>query len=433
VGLTDLINSISNVSNPYGAPSQGLWNLQRGIFQQLTNGNVQRSVVFFFEKKGAPASAGQIPENIQSNTAVDQINDTGGRRLAVYEYPYRDGQEVADLGRKGETFTVNIKFWGLQYKERFDNFMDNVAKYSGDAQIIHPVRGVFPVKFRDWDFIHRYDESNAITIKATFIEDNSVQLQNLNGDKQNTSKPTSVDQAIRNGLSKLSQYQSAINSAISDATAILLLPKAIQNSMALKLKSITDAIAGLQAQYAATFSHSAVTNKANAQAAQAGVTVLNLNSGTVSNAGTTTTSKLPPVMQVGYDPVASALLQAQVSTFVNASQVTTQQAIFSANSIRSSISAAISDAESNLGVYSFDTIFNYRQMAVMVQDLTEACVSQAQTQVISYTPTIPMSLRQIAFANNLAPERQNDIEALNPFLPSVNRVEAGTTVLVPAS
>jgi prophage DNA circulation protein len=433
MALNDIINSISNISNPYGAPSKGTWNLQRCIFQQLSNGNVQKSVVLFFEQRGAAASSGQIAENIQSITALDQVADAGGRRLAIYEYPYQDGQELSDMGRKGEVFTFNLKFWGLQYQERFNDFIENVTKYSGDAQIIHPVRGVFPVKFQNWDFVHRFDEWNAVTIKAVFMEDNSVQLQSLNGTAQTTAKSTSIDQSIRNSLSKLTQYQSAVQSALFDATAILLLPKAIQNALSQRLTSITNAVAGFQAQLAATFSNNATINTLGAQAASAGVSLINLSSGTVPNAGSTTTSNLPPVLQVGYDPATTALIQSQLSSFLNANQITTQQAVFSANQQRAAISVAIAEAEANLGIYSFDVVFNYRQIAVMIQDVTETCISQAVTQIISYTPIIPMSLRQIAFANGLAPDRQNDIEALNPSLPSVNRVEAGTTVLVPAS
>lgn len=433
MAFTDILNALSNISNPYGAPSKGTWNLQRCIFQQLTNGNVQKSTVLFFEKRGAPASPGQITENIQSLTALDTVNDVGGRRLAVYEYPYRDGQEIADLGKKGETFTLNLKFWGLQYQERYNDFLKNVANYSGDAQIIHPVRGVFPVKFSEWDFVHRHDEWNSVTIKAVFKEDNSVHLQTLNGTTQNTKTSTSIDQSIRNGLSKLTTYQSAIQSALSDATAILLLPKAIQNSLKQRLASITGAIAAFQAQLAATFSSNSTVNTVNAQASQAGVTVLGLNSGTQANTGISTSSSLPPVMQVGFDPTTSALIQANLSSFVNANQVTESQAVYSANQIRSSISTAIAEAEANLGVQAFTTIFNYRQLAVMVQDITEACVSSAKTQVITYRPLVAMSLRQIAFANGLSPDRQNDIANLNPGLPSINRVEAGTAILVPAS
>lgn len=440
-----LVNSISNLSNPFGPVSAAKWNIQRCLFQQLqgnkfgTNAATLKSVVMFYEVNGAKAASGQIAENYQSKTALEQIEDKGGRRLAIYEYPYQDGQAVADLGRKGEEFSLNLKFWGLQYQTRFQDFVENVAKYNGPGQIIHPIRGVFPVKFKEWDFIHKHDEWNSVTIKAIFIEDNSLILQQQNKGGSQQKPSVSIDQSIRNALSTLSTVRAAISSAISDVTALLRLPGAIKNAFQLTAKSLTDQIAGLQAQFAATFSTNAQLNQVNAQAAAVGSNLLNINSGTIpsnttsSNQGITTTSVLPPVLQAGFDPSTSALLLEQITTFVNGSQVTTQQAIYAANQIRSGISQAIIDAEAQFGVYSFDIVFGYRQLAVMVQQLTEDCVSSVTPTIVQYTTPRAMSLRQIAFANNLTPEDQNAIANLNPFLPSINRVEKGTVVLVPST
>lgn len=440
-GVQDLVNSISNISNPYGGPSTGKWNIQRCLFQQLSKGIVAKSVVLFYETPGASGNKalGEISENYQSKTFLSDVNDKGGRRIARYKYPYKDGQALADLGRMAEIFSMNLKFGGLQYQTRFNDFIANVAKYNGDAQLVHPIRGIIPVKFVDWNYVHTSDEWNFVTIKAVFEEDNSVILQQINKGGGQQKASVSIDQSIRNGLSKLSTYQAAIQGAISDATAILKLPGAIQSALKLRLSSLTNSIAGFQAQLAATFSSNSSLNRVNAQAGQVGGNILNINSGTVSNSttsnnnGTATTATLPPVFQAGFDPSTDALISSQLSSFVNASQVTTQQAVYTANSIRATISTAIAEAETNLGIYSFDTIFNYRQMAVMVQEITEACVSSVTPQIISYTVLVPMSLRQIAFANNLDPDRGNDIEALNPYIQSVNRVEAGTVVLVPAS
>lgn len=439
-GVQDLVNSISNISNPFGGPSTGKWNIQRCLFQQLSKGIVSKSIVLFYETPGAKGNLkGTIDENYTSKTFLSDVNDKGGRRIARYKYPYKDGQALSDLGRMAESFTFNLKFGGLQYQTRFNDFITNVAKYNGDAQLVHPIRGIIPVKFVDWNFVHTNDEWNFVTIKAVFEEDNSVILKQINKGGGQQQASVSIDQSIRNGLSKLSTYQAAVQSAISDATAILKLPGAIQSALKQRLSSITGAIAGFQAQLAATFSSNSSLNRVNAQAAQVGSNILNINSGTVNNTttsnnnGTATTSTLPPVFQSGFDPTTDSLISSQLSSFINANQVTTQQAVFTANQIRSTISTAISEAETNLGIYSFDTIYAYRQMAVMVQEITESCVSSVTPEIVNYTLPVPMSLRQIAFANNLDPDRGNDIEALNPYIQSVNRVEAGTVVLVPAS
>ena len=124
---TGLLGDISALSNPFGLPAAGQWNISRGVFTNSNGGQI----VFFAEVK-ANDIAGQT-------TAVDQIADSGGRRLAVYEYPYIDGQRVDDLGRKGETYTFNIKFFGLNYQSKFSDFVRLVVNTKGQGQLLHPV------------------------------------------------------------------------------------------------------------------------------------------------------------------------------------------------------------------------------------------------------------------------------------------------------
>src|SRR6478609_5693693 len=92
----DIGGLFSQVLNPFGLPSKGAWNLQQGKF----------------------------------------ITSDG---LAVYEYPYIDGQALKDLGRKGEKFVMNIKFFGDNYQGLFKDFIDTVAKGNKKGTLIHPV------------------------------------------------------------------------------------------------------------------------------------------------------------------------------------------------------------------------------------------------------------------------------------------------------
>ena len=94
--------------------------------------------MFFVENK-----IGQLPGEL---SAVDTISDSGGRRLAVYEYPYVDGQAVQDLGRKGERFTFNIKFFGNNYQLLFKDFIERVSRSTETGTLNHPVRGSFQAR-----------------------------------------------------------------------------------------------------------------------------------------------------------------------------------------------------------------------------------------------------------------------------------------------
>ena len=106
MGFADTFSDISAFSNPYGTPSNKQWALSKAIYVNSVNQNM---ILFFDTSKG---------EDPQQKTALEQIADSGGRRLAIYEYPYIDGQRVDDLGRKGETYVFNLKFFGMNYQNK---------------------------------------------------------------------------------------------------------------------------------------------------------------------------------------------------------------------------------------------------------------------------------------------------------------------------
>jgi hypothetical protein len=417
----DLVASI----NPFGTSNLGQWNLARGVYTQKlpvgTAGTAQ-SIVFFYETpKG---------EDRTQRTAIDQISDSGGRRLAIYEYPYRDGQAIKDLGRKGEKFTFNIKFHGQNYQVLFEQFIKVVANSKFPGTIIHPVRsgtsGAINVKFQDYEFIHRHDEFNSVTIKATFIEDQTDTLLQVNA------KIASPDTGLRGALQTLSSTQQDISQAISDTSALLLLPGAIAASMQARLTSITGQVSRLLGQLASTFSSNSNIQSLAAQSSGLTGGLPTLNSGTTTN-GSGTQTQLPPVFQVGFDPTTQASINAQISAFTSANTITTQQAVFNANQSRLAISAAISEASTNLGNDGYAIMLSYRGLAVSIQEATEACIAATQSLVKIYVTPSPMSLRTIAVKNGLQPDRQNDIEMLNPYLASVNYVPKGTSITVPAA
>ena len=403
------IGDLGALANPFGVPSVGEWNLSEGIyFDTVTN----RSVTFFYETKDPVRT---------EKTALEQISDTGGRRLAVYEYPYRDGQRIEDLGRKGERFSFNIKFFGSNYQSKFNEFIQGVAQSRNPGKVTHPVRGTIPARFQDYEFIHRHDESDAVTIRATFIEDSTAELANAN------LAPASQNSALRSALQTLTDVQSSVGSAIFQVGAVLLLPGAIKNAMNQRLTSVVGQVSRLLGQLAATFSTDAQTQALIAQSTTLPNGVAGLNS------GSTASSTLPPVFQVGFSPTDQAAILAQLQAFLAANQVTTQQAVFNANQARTEIGKAIAEIRANYGNAGYDMELSYSQLAIEIQTSTEAAIAAAQSLVKVYVVPTAMSVRMIAFKNGLDRDRQNDIEALNPYLTSVNLVPGGTVVVVPAA
>lgn len=404
---------IAAASNPFGSPSTGVWNLIEASF--ITD-NTNIKTVFYVVTKDIP---GQM-------TGLESITDSGGRRNVVYEYPYFDGQKVKDLGRKGEKYTFNVKFHGANYQTKLDEFMKNVVGSKESGILSHPVRGNIPCKFGEYETVHKHDEFNAATLRVTFIEDNTKVLDDANA------AAASPNSALRTALQSLTTAQATIGNAIFVVSAALLIPAAVQNAMIARFNSITGQISRLLGQLGVTFSTDAQVQALSAQSANVVNGVGGLNSGTVQSPGGSL-STLPPVYQVGFDPASQATINANIQAFINANQITTQQAVFLANQILLAISLAIEEVRTNFSLSGYDIELQYRGIAVTIQSATESCVSAANANIVLYTVPHPMSLRAVAANNGLAPERQNDIENLNQYLGSVNYVPAATVLVVPAS
>ena len=72
-------------------------------------------------------------------------DDPSGRRLAKFEFPYRDGAEYEDLGRAGRTFYVRAIFMGpTSEAELFD--LLRVIDRGEPADFVHPLLGTFKAR-----------------------------------------------------------------------------------------------------------------------------------------------------------------------------------------------------------------------------------------------------------------------------------------------
>ena len=430
------LDDITALANPFGAPAKGKWNLVAATFIDSVT-NVQTT--FYYESRSSEtknahsninfvqASGGQEPRIKNVFTSIDQISDSGGRRLAKYEYPYLDGQKVKDLGRKAETYTFNIKFFGQNYQAKLKQFRDNVLVPGNRGSLAHPVmhaiRGAIDCRLETFEPIHRADESNAVTFRAVFVEDNSAGFV----DSGMVKTPT-ANNALQAALQFLVTAQADISVLITSTQALLQTPAAIVAGLQARLNSIIGQGTSLLGSLAATFSPSSSSTRT---LSASGATATSTYTRQASGSGSIVL--VPAAFQTGLDANANAFVQTQLSNFVNANQVTTQQAVFQANQARASITTAIAEAEANFGNDAYDIVLIYRQMAVYFQDTVEACISSSQALVKVYSVKKPMSLRMIAFETGLDPDRSADIEALNPYLGSINLIPAGSSIVVPAS
>ncbi len=102
----------------------------------------------------------------------DVINtrDTFARDVAQYEYPFVDGGDVEDLGRKPRNLRMTALFWGDDYESRLQTFLVELDK-KGSGELIHPVFGSMPkMQLIECQVSHEAENVDYCVVELVFIE-----------------------------------------------------------------------------------------------------------------------------------------------------------------------------------------------------------------------------------------------------------------------
>jgi len=99
-----------------------------------------------------------------------RTQDSGQRDTASHEYPYLDGADVEDLGRKARRIVVTAIFYGQDYENRLQAFIE-VLDQPGHGELIHPVFGsIQHAQLLDYQIGHDADDPDACTVELSFVE-----------------------------------------------------------------------------------------------------------------------------------------------------------------------------------------------------------------------------------------------------------------------
>ncbi|WP_024302219.1 DNA circularization protein [Pseudogulbenkiania sp. MAI-1] len=99
-----------------------------------------------------------------------RTQDSAQRDTASHEYPYLDGADVEDLGRKARRVAITAVFWGDDYESRLQAFLE-VLDQSGPGELIHPVFGsIQHAQLIDYQFGHDADSPDYCTVELNFVQ-----------------------------------------------------------------------------------------------------------------------------------------------------------------------------------------------------------------------------------------------------------------------
>ena len=101
---------------------------------------------------------------------VMDTTDEAARDVQSHYYPYVDGADQEDLGRKARQISMTAVFWGLAYEIELQAFL-TVLNDKGAGELIHPVFGLFPqMQLMNHRVRHTADDVDYCTVALTFVE-----------------------------------------------------------------------------------------------------------------------------------------------------------------------------------------------------------------------------------------------------------------------
>lgn len=100
----------------------------------------------------------------------ERTHDSAKRALAEHEYPYLDGANVEDLGRRARRTMLVAVFWGNDYESRLQAFLQALDK-PGTGELVHPVFGSMPnMQLDDYEASHDADNPDYCRVELRFVE-----------------------------------------------------------------------------------------------------------------------------------------------------------------------------------------------------------------------------------------------------------------------
>ncbi len=368
-GFAQATNSFgSSIVSLFTGSGPSAWVLDEGAFQSSLN--PANNVIFHVFR----TQAGY-------NGALEQISDKGGRRKAKFEFPFLDGMLTSDMGRRAETFDLNILLYGGSYFQAFTQLM-NILNEPTPGTLTHPVRGKIICVMEDYEILHEEKSRNAIAVKLVLQE--SVLNQKVFKSRQNNSAPSK--------LSGLTSTFTNISNAIARVQGAIGFAQTLKNTIIQGYQALQVAYGALAAQMNATFNPGG--NIPGLLPTQVG----GLQDSTGAIVTNSTTTALSPA-----DPFAN--LPANIEL--------------------------VADANNGQGSLSFfDDIINLRKAANDLQTAFQAGQQSSQVKLVQYTTPRLMSIREIAFANGLSPDDGVQVAYLNPELESLNYIAKGTQITV---
>jgi len=160
---------------------------------------------------------------------IDRHNVSGGRRVAVHEYPQREQPWVEDLGRKADGFSLELYVLGLDYFDARDR-LEAALREPGPGTLVHPYLGTLRVAVRSYRLRESTREGGIARFSVDFVEA---------GEQREPKAETDTPSVVTD---KADQAKAAAESAFADSFSASGQPEFVRDEAESLLSDATDAL-----------------------------------------------------------------------------------------------------------------------------------------------------------------------------------------------
>jgi len=386
---TATLSGASSILNQFAGLSNETWDIQESAY-----GHPPNNLVLFHVFK--------TPENYDA--AVDEVQDNISRRVAVFGFPYVDGQTTEDLGKNGSTYDFNILIHGPNYYAAYLALLDEFDN-PVPGTLVHPVYGQLTVKFEKATVTHRSDKRKAIALRATFI-DHTFEVS------FDESNPTTKS-ALANAVGFISKIAGVLTDIQSNENVLSQIKSILTNKTQSYQTAYLQALVSLNT----TFNLGSSSDIPGLVATNPG------------NASAFPSAESPTDPLSNIDP---SQVQALASPVLSANQAIDMVSALRTQTL--TLVEAIEGANSGQGALIFYAdVLTIKQSAIAMQQVLELGLQTSNNTIVNYTTPRLMSVREVCFAVGLSPDDSQGIITLNPLILSANYIPANTLLQVPSS
>lgn len=101
--------------------------------------------------------------------SVRESNTTGGRRVAVFEYPKRDTPYAEDMGRKARSYELEALIVGEDYFAGRDRLIAALEQ-RGPGLLVHPYLGRMQIQIQEFRLSESTAQGGVATFRVQFVE-----------------------------------------------------------------------------------------------------------------------------------------------------------------------------------------------------------------------------------------------------------------------